>query len=66
MIAPSRPSYGGTPLGTGCTPVEQADALAALLDTLGLEQVAVLAMSGGGPSGYALAGAHPDRVCCLL
>lgn len=66
MIAVSRPGYGGTPLGTGRTPVEQADALAALLDTLGLEQVAVVGMSGGGSAGYALAGAHPDRVCCLL
>lgn len=66
VIAPSRPGYGGTPLSTGRTPTEQADALAFLLDTLGLEQVAVLAMSGGGPAGYALAGSHPDRVCCLL
>ena len=66
VIAVSRPGYGGTPLGTGRTPFEQANALAALLDTLGLEQVAVVGMSGGGPAGYALAGAHPDRVCCLL
>ena len=66
VIAVSRPGYGRTPLETGRTPLEQADALAALLDTLGLEQVAVVGMSGGGPAGYALAGAHPDRVCCLL
>ncbi|MGA7689696.1 MAG: alpha/beta hydrolase [Jiangellales bacterium] len=66
VIAPSRPGYGRTPLGTGRTPVEQADALAGLLDTLDLDRVAVLAMSGGGPAGYALAGAHPDRVSRLL
>ena len=66
VIAPSRPGYGGTPLGVGRAPVEQADAVAALLDTLDLDRVAVLAVSGGGPTGYALAGAHPDRVSRLL
>jgi pimeloyl-ACP methyl ester carboxylesterase len=66
VIAVSRPGYGRTPLETGRTPLEQANTLAALLDTLGLEQVAVVGMSGGGPAGYAPAGAHPDRVCCLL
>ena len=66
VIAPSRPGYGRTPLDTGRTPVEQADALAALLDSLELDRVAVLGMSGGGPAGYALAGAHPDRVTRLL
>ena len=66
VIAPSRPGYAGTPLEAGRTPVEQADTLAALLDTLALDRVAVLGMSGGGPAGYALAGAHPDRVTGLL
>jgi pimeloyl-ACP methyl ester carboxylesterase len=66
VIAPSRPGYGRTPLSAGRTPVEQADTLAALLDSLNLERVAVLAMSGGGPAGYALAGTHPDRVSCLV
>ena len=31
IIAPSRPGYLGTPLTTGRTPAEQADALAALM-----------------------------------
>jgi len=66
VIAASRPGYGGTPLGTGRTPAEQADALAGLLDAVGLDRVAVLGMSGRGPTGYALAGRHPDRVACLL
>jgi pimeloyl-ACP methyl ester carboxylesterase len=66
VVAPSRPGYGGTPLGIGRTPAEQADGLAALLDSLELDRVAVLAMSGGGPAGYALAGVHPDRVSRLL
>jgi pimeloyl-ACP methyl ester carboxylesterase len=66
VIAASRPGYSRTPLSARQTPVQQADTLAALLDTLDLDQVAVLAMSGGGPAGYALAGTHPDRVCCLV
>ena len=66
VIAPSRPGYGGTPLATGRTSAEQADAIAALLDALGLDRVAVLGVSGGGPASYSLAGRHPDRVSCLL
>ena len=66
VLAPSRPGYGGTPLATGRTSAEQADAIAALLDALGLDRVAVLGASGGGPASYALAGRHPDRVSCLL
>jgi len=66
IIAPSRPGYLGTPLDTGRTPEEQADALAALLDALNLETVPVLAASAGGPSSYLLAARHPERVSCLL
>jgi pimeloyl-ACP methyl ester carboxylesterase len=65
-IAPSRPGYLGTPLATGRTPEEQADALAALLDSLKIEKIPVIATSGGGPSSYLLAARHPDRVSCLL
>lgn len=66
IIAPSRPGYLGTPLTTGRTPGAQADALAALLDALGLSRVAVFAGSGGGPAAYALAARHPDKVARLL
>ncbi|TQJ36304.1 alpha/beta fold hydrolase [Arthrobacter sp. SLBN-122] len=66
IIAPSRPGYLGTPLGTGRTPAEQADALAALLDVLGISHLPVFAGSGGGPAAYALAARHPDRVARLL
>ena len=53
-------------MATGRTSAEQADAIAALLDALGLDRVAVLGASGGGPVSYALAGRHPGRVSCLL
>ena len=50
-IAVSRPGYLRTPLETGPTPAEQADAYAALLDTIGIGQAVVVGLSGGGPSG---------------
>ncbi|MBO1269910.1 alpha/beta fold hydrolase [Arthrobacter cavernae] len=66
IIAPSRPGYLGTPLSTGRTPAGQGDALAALLDAIGLDRTAVFAGSGGGPAAYALAARHPGRVTRLL
>lgn len=66
VIAPSRPGYLGTPLDTGRTFAQQGDALAALLDVLGIERIIVFAVSGGGPSGYELAARHPDRVSKLV
>lgn len=66
IIAPSRPGYLGTPLATGRTPEEQADALAALLDVLKIEQCPVIGASAGGPPSYLLAARHPDKVSCLL
>ena len=65
-IAPSRPGYLGTPIDTGRTPEEQADALAALLDALKIEKCPAIGASAGGPSTYLLAARHPDRVSCLL
>lgn len=66
LIAPSRPGYLGTPLSGGRTPAEQADLHAALLDTLGIEKVAVIGGSAGGPSGYEFAIRHPDRITALV
>jgi len=66
IIAPSRPGYLGTPLATGRTPEEQADALAALLDALEIEKCPVIGASAGGPSSYLLAARHPDRASCLV
>lgn len=66
IIAPSRPGYLGTPLATGRTPEEQADALAALMDAIGIANFAVFAGSGGGPAAYALAARYPDRVTRLV
>jgi pimeloyl-ACP methyl ester carboxylesterase len=66
IIAPSRPGYLGTPLATGETPEEQADALAALLEALSIPSAAVVGASAGGPSTYLLAARHPEKVTALL
>lgn len=61
FVAVSRPGYLGTPLRVGPTAAEQADAHAALLDALGIERAAVVAISGGGPSAINFALRHRDR-----
>lgn len=48
VIAVSRPGYLGTPLASGNSLQGQADALAALVDALGLARVPVVAASAGG------------------
>ena len=65
-ICVSRPGYLRTPLATGRTFEEQADAMAALLDALGIDRVAVYGASAGGPPAIHFAGRHPDRVAAVL
>ncbi len=62
ILAASRPGYLGTPLETGKTSEEQADALAALIESLGLKEVGIIHVSAGGPPGYLLAARHPGLV----
>lgn len=66
IIAPSRPGYLRTPLPTGLMPMQQADAMAALLDTLGIQSVAVLADSAGAPAALEFAQRHPKRLWALV
>ncbi|WIB76698.1 alpha/beta hydrolase [Curtobacterium sp. MCPF17_002] len=66
-IALSRPGYLHTPLHDTDTSIDhEADLLAAVLDTLGVDRAAVFAWSGGGPSAYRLAVRHPHRVSSLI
>jgi pimeloyl-ACP methyl ester carboxylesterase len=60
-VAVSRPGYLDTPMESGRWPEEEADLLAHLLDALELPDVAVMAVSGGGPSAIHFALRHPDR-----
>lgn len=66
LLSISRPGYLRTPLSTGETFEEQADAIAALLDTLGIPKVAILAASGGGPIGLHFALRHPNQLNALI
>jgi pimeloyl-ACP methyl ester carboxylesterase len=66
VLSPSRPGYLGTPLESGRTAEEQADLLAALLDELGIDRVALLGVSAGSPVAYTFAARHPDRVWALV
>jgi pimeloyl-ACP methyl ester carboxylesterase len=66
VLTPSRPGYLRTPLTTGATPEQAADAVAGLLDVLGIDRVCVMATSGGGPPGLQFALRHPERVWALV
>lgn len=65
LLTVSRPGYGRTPLSVGRSPAEQADAIIALLDCLHIEKVAVMAISGGGPTALQIALRHPKRIWAL-
>jgi pimeloyl-ACP methyl ester carboxylesterase len=62
FIAASRFGYLGSNMPPDATPAQQADALAALLDALGIDQVDVIGESAGATSALQLALRHPERV----
>jgi len=66
IIAPSRPGYLRTPLTSGLTPEKQADAMAALLDTLGIDNVAVMGVSLGAPAALEFCRRYPGRAWALV
>ena len=66
LVAPSRPGYLRTPLTTGQSPAEQADAMAALIETMGIARVAVLASSFGAPAAMHFAVRYADKVSALV
>ncbi|MBN2283169.1 MAG: alpha/beta hydrolase [Deltaproteobacteria bacterium] len=66
VLSWSRPGYLRTPLKVGETFEEQADALAALMDSIGIDRAALLAYSAGGPVGLHFALRHPDRIWALI
>ncbi len=66
FVAISRPGYLRTPLEVGRSPEEQADACAALMDALGIRQVAVIGGSAGGVCALQFALRHPDRCWGLI
>jgi pimeloyl-ACP methyl ester carboxylesterase len=66
ILSVSRPGYLRTPLSSGETFEEQADAIEALLIALGISEVAVLGASAGGPVALHFALHHPERVWALV
>jgi 2-hydroxy-6-oxonona-2,4-dienedioate hydrolase len=68
VIAPSRPGYLRTPFPADgdASGVRQADLLACVLDTLGVERVAVMGVSAGGVAALHFAVRHPQRLRALV
>lgn len=66
LLTPDRPGYWGTPLVSGGSPDAEAEIAAALLDTLGIERVAVIGIAAGGPGAIAFAAMNPDRCAALV
>jgi 2-hydroxy-6-oxonona-2,4-dienedioate hydrolase len=64
-ITPSRFGYLRSTFRDGATFDDQAHAYARLLDHLGVDEVAVVALSHGGPSALLFAALHPERVSSL-
>ena len=64
-ITPSRFGYLRSTFREGATWDDQAHAYACLLDHVGVERAAVVALSHGGPSALLFAALHPDRVSSL-
>ena len=68
IISPSRFGYLRTPLIDNVSPEKQADAYIALLDHLGIQKIAIIGISGGGPSSLYFALKYPERcwALCML
>jgi pimeloyl-ACP methyl ester carboxylesterase len=62
VLEASRPGYDSTPASVGRTAQAAADALAALIDALGLPSVDLIAISAAGHTALELARRHPARI----
>ncbi len=65
-VSPSRFGYLRSALPAEASTAAQADAFAGLLDRLGIDRVAILAMSGGVPPALQFALRHPERTSALV
>ena len=65
VVMADRPGFGASTRLPGRGIAAVADDYAVLLDHLGVDSAAVLAVSGGGPHALAFAARHPDRVAAL-
>ncbi len=65
LVAPDRPGFGGSDPHPGATVLDWVDDQDQLLDHLGIERAALLAVSGGSPAATAVAWARPEQVTHL-
>ena len=66
VLAVSRFGYLGSSVPPAAGTADQADVLAELLDSLGLDRVDVVTLSAGSAAGLQLAVRHPERVRSLV
>ncbi len=67
VIGVSRPGYLRTPLSVGESAEEQAGAMIALMDSLGIGQAAVIGFSAGTLPAFQMAVLHPGRIwACVM
>ena len=66
LIAPSRFGYLATHVPDIASPAAQADAHAALLESLDIPQAVIVGASAGAPSAIEMALRHPSRVAALI
>lgn len=65
FIAPDRPGYGNSDFRPGMTYADWPNDVGELADHLGIERLAVIGVSGGGPGALACAWRMPDRISCV-
>ena len=65
LLAFDRPGYGNSDPDHGASLLSRAQDLGFLLDTLGIERLPVIGVSGGGPLAAAFARTHPERTSAL-
>lgn len=66
IISVSRFGYLRSPLPENANVNMQADAYACLLDALGIQQIAVMTVSGGATSSIRFAARYPERISALI
>jgi len=66
ILAPSRPGYLRTPLSTGPSPENQAEAAAQLLDHLEIPKVAIIGFGWGASAAIEFARFFSDRASALI
>lgn len=66
VITPSRPGYDRTPPYVGRSALAAADAVAALLDVLGVPAASMIGISAAGPTALAFAQRYPERTKHLV